>query len=137
MEILVGIIIVLAAAVVVKLVRKQPQPENIEELRKIAESKARILPPKPFTTDGCTFFPDSFLCRDLSKICIEHDMQYWKGGMRDERIAADIKLREGVNRGLFPLGHIFYLAVRIFGHPKIPGPWRWGYGFDYPYPHEY
>jgi hypothetical protein len=24
------------------------------------------------------------------------------------------------------------LAVRVFGHPLLPLPWRWGYGWRWP-----
>ena len=137
MEILLAIIIVLSAAIIAKLVRHQSQPKNIKELREIAESKTAVMPPKPFTTDGCTFCPDNLFGKDVSRVCIEHDMQYWRGGSREERKMADIKLRDGVNKIIYPLGYFMYLAVRAFGHPKVPGPWRWGYGFEYPYPNKY
>ena len=137
MKILAGVIIIFATVIIIKLAYTQKQPEDIEAPREVAEGRAVVKPPKPFTTDGCTFFPESLFGKDLSNMCIEHDMEYWKGGTRDEREKTDIKLRDDANKIMYPLGHIMYAAVRIFGHPKVPGPWRWGYGFDYPYPNEY
>jgi len=46
---------------------------------------------KPFTTDGCSAFPDGTPAhRDLwLNCCIQHDLAYWKGGTHTERLNAD------------------------------------------------
>jgi hypothetical protein len=107
------------------------KPQNIEQLREIAnskaQSKAKILPPKIFTTDGCSLWFNKYFLN----ICIEHDMAYWKGGSSAERKIADIELKEKANQIMPFIGNIIYLGVRIFGHPLMPVPWRWGYGFEY------
>ena len=109
------------------------EPKNIEELIKVANSKVNILPPREFTTDGCSIWFNSILGNDFTDICIEHDIEYWKGGSREERKIADKKLREQVNEKISFMGDIMYVGVRVFGHPLFPTPWRWGYGFEYPY----
>jgi len=106
-------------------------PDNIEELQKQANESTDLTVPKAFTTDGCTLSPNSFFGIELVDICIEHDMKYWAGGSKDERLSADLDLRDGVNSRVMLLGEIYYWGTRIGGHPIIPMPWRWGYGFDY------
>jgi len=46
---------------------------------------------KPFTTDGCSLFPDGTLKDNTlwKSCCIEHDKAYWRGGSYPERQAAD------------------------------------------------
>ena len=36
------------------------------------------VPPEPFTTDGCTWFPDG----EWQSCCVDHDVTYWCGGDR-------------------------------------------------------
>jgi len=109
------------------------EPDNIGELREIASKQADVLPPKIFTTDGCSLWPNSILGNDFTDICILHDMKYWKGGSAKERKIADNELRESANERMLFVGSIMHVGIRIFGHPLVPALWRWGYGFEYPY----
>ena len=109
------------------------KPKDIEGLRKIANQGLITLPPKPFTTDGCSLWLNSFLGVDYTDICIEHDMKYWKGGSAEDRKKADNELKNGVNERIPLVGSLMYMWVRAWGHPAVPVPWRWGYGFDYLY----
>jgi hypothetical protein len=87
----------------------------------------------PFKSDGCSCFPDGTLKQpDLWKRhCIEHDYAYWKGGTREERKAADMKLRDGIRAEGKPLvAEIAYAGVRIGGTPWLPTQWRWGFGWS-------
>lgn len=87
-------------------------------------------PPKPFTTDGCTLFPDG----NWGSCCVEHDRAYWRGGSATERKAADQALRQCVKSQGYPvLAQLMYLGVRIGGHAWLPTPWRWGFGWPWPY----
>ncbi|MFO1351085.1 MAG: hypothetical protein U1F68_10605 [Gammaproteobacteria bacterium] len=89
----------------------------------------QITPPKPFTTDHCTWFPDG----DYGGCCVEHDRIYWRGGSAEARKAADRALMDCVARGGRPwLAKLMYLGVRIGGHPWLPTSWRWGYGWHWP-----
>lgn len=89
---------------------------------------------KPFTTDGCSVFPDGTL-EDNAKwmeCCIRHDFAYWKGGTRFERERADNDLQvcvEGI--GEKDLSDIMLLGVRLGGSPFYPTWYRWGYGWPY------
>jgi hypothetical protein len=50
---------------------------------------------RPFTSDGCSLFPDSSLVSedDWCSCCFEHDIAYWRGGTAEERDIADRKLQ--------------------------------------------
>ena len=112
---------------------QQFEPKDIEGLRVVANSQTGVLPPRAFTTDGCSIWVNSFFGTDITDLCIEHDMKYWKGGSAQDREKADSVLRESVNERIPFMGDIMYLGIRVFAHPIVPAPWRWGYGFDYPY----
>lgn len=90
---------------------------------------------KPFTTDGCSLFPDG-TCQDRTKwcdCCFAHDIVYWQGGTRDERAKADEGLRACVLERTHDttLAEAMYLGVRAGGGPAFPTWYRWGYGWPY------
>jgi hypothetical protein len=84
-------------------------------------------PPEPFTTDGCTLFPDG----EWQSCCVDHDVTYWCGGSAETRAEADSQLRACVADKGGPAG-LMYPGVRAGGHPYVPAPWRWGYGWPWP-----
>jgi hypothetical protein len=108
-----------------------------EELSRIAETHCRDmqqpfvkLPPHPFTTDGCSLWPDS----TWRACCIEHDFSYWCGGATEQRLNADRMLRQCVaERSNTFNAWLMFLGVRVGGMRVEPWPWRWGYGYDWPY----
>ena len=87
---------------------------------------------KPFTTDGCSVFPDGTL-NDNSKwleCCIRHDLAYWKGGTFDERKKADDELEQCVaDMGEEKISLLMHTGVRFGGSPYFPTWYRWGYGW--------
>jgi hypothetical protein len=88
----------------------------------------------PFTTDGCSRFPDGTRSQqELWKhCCTRHDMAYWRGGTREERRAADRELRACVDEVRDPaLAFMMYEGVRVGGAPWWPTRYRWGYGWSY------
>lgn len=110
--------------------------KNINNVRVVANSMTDLLdklPENSFTTDGCSLWLNSFFGNDFTDICVAHDMEYWKGGSKEDRKNSDRLFRESINEKVFIMGDIMYFAVRVFGHPVVPAPWRWGYGFEYPY----
>lgn len=89
----------------------------------------------PFTTDGCSLFPDRSLLgkTDWCDCCLAHDLAYWRGGTEDERLRADQTLRACVEQKTrnHALAEAMYLGVRAGGGPQINSPFRWGYGWPY------
>ena len=89
----------------------------------------RPAPTKPFRSDGCTMFPDG----DWGECCLEHDRVYWLGGTRQERLAADVKLRCCVaERGHPVIAVAMFVGVRIGGWGYWPTRHRWGFGHRWP-----
>jgi hypothetical protein len=88
----------------------------------------------PFTTDGCTMFPDGTLA-DATRwqhCCITHDFAYFAGGPESARQAADRALQSCIaSESNAALADLVYAGVRLGGTPALPTPWRWGYGWTY------
>ena len=89
----------------------------------------------PFTSDGCSLFPDSSLVSkdDWCSCCFQHDLSYWRGGTIEERETADLRLKDCVldktrNK---PLATLMYEGVRLGGSPYFYNWYRWGYGWSY------
>lgn len=87
-----------------------------------------VTPPHPFTSDGCSVWPDA----DWVACCLAHDVVYWCGGNAEARAGADRHLRACVSEEASGMGGLMWLGVRAGGAPWLPAPWRWGYGWDYP-----
>ena len=90
---------------------------------------------KPFHSDGCSLFPDQniILQKDWSACCLEHDIAYWQGGTKAQRMTADSLLRVCVLKrtGSKKLAELMYKGVRFGGSPHFPTWYRWGYGWNY------
>jgi hypothetical protein len=90
---------------------------------------------RPFTTDGCSEFPDGTARhRTLwQQCCIAHDRRYWAGGTYDERAAADRELERCVAAvGEPEVAALMLAGVRVGGSPYWPTRFRWGYGWPWP-----
>jgi hypothetical protein len=88
----------------------------------------------PFTTDGCSFYPDgTYEHKRLWKACcVTHDYAYWQGGTRGQRRMADAELRSCIaNLGKNRTAALMHFGVRIGGAPYFPTKYRWGYGWEY------
>lgn len=89
---------------------------------------------KPFTTDGCSIFPDGYLNDNALwlECCIRHDFAYWMGGTEQQREAADHQLQQCVaDIGEIALSQLMLFGVRAGGSPFYPTWYRWGYGWPY------
>ena len=91
--------------------------------------------PRPFTSDGCSLFPDGTAARPglWCRCCFEHDVAYWRGGTEAERLGADEALREcvfGRTRDR-ALADAMFAGVRAGGAPVFPSWYRWAYGWPY------
>ncbi|WP_413698692.1 hypothetical protein ACLKMH_13870 [Psychromonas sp. KJ10-10] len=90
---------------------------------------------KPFTSDGCSAFPDgTFAQKDLwLSCCTLHDYAYWQGGTYEQRLIADKALQHCVESvGEPAIATLMLAGVRVGGSPYIPTKFRWGYGWSYP-----
>jgi len=90
---------------------------------------------RPFTTDGCSSFPDGTSEHHSlwSECCVHHDVAYWKGGTRIERRIADEALAQCVTSvGKPKTARMMLAGVRLGGTPYLPTSYRWGYGWPYP-----
>lgn len=90
---------------------------------------------KPFTSDGCSSFPDG--TRNQQNLwldcCRKHDFDYWKGGTYAQRLDSDKALNVCVSQVGEPEIALLMLAgVRVGGSPFFPTKFRWGYGWPYP-----
>lgn len=89
----------------------------------------------PFTTDGCSSFPDGLPSNHTLFLhcCTLHDFAYWQGGTMQQRLLADQEFAQCINElGQKRLSEIMLLGVRVGGTPYLPTPFRWGYGWPYP-----
>ena len=90
---------------------------------------------KPFTSDGCSAFPDgTFQQKELWLTCCNaHDYSYWQGGTYEDRLNADKKLHHCVAKvGEPQIAKLMLAGVRVGGSPYLPTSFRWGYGWSYP-----
>jgi hypothetical protein len=90
---------------------------------------------RPFTSDGCSLFPDSSLINtnDWCSCCFTHDIAYWRGGTAEERDAADLELKNCVfdKTQNEVLASLMYEGVHAGGSPYFYNWYRWGYGWGY------
>lgn len=89
---------------------------------------------KPFTTDGCSEFPNGTPGQQnlWLNCCIAHDKKYWAGGTHRERLQADRELKECVTAAGEPaIAELMLAGVRVGGSPWWHTPFRWGYGWPY------
>jgi hypothetical protein len=90
---------------------------------------------KPFTSDGCSSFPEgTFEQKNLwLSCCTAHDYTYWQGGTYEERVIADRQLQQCVSEvGEPTIAKLMLAGVRVGGSPYFPTSYRWGYGWSYP-----
>nr|WP_255771538.1 FAD-binding oxidoreductase [Microbulbifer guangxiensis] len=89
----------------------------------------------PFTSDGCSAFPDGTLAQQALWLdcCTSHDYAYWKGGTDEERLQADRALQQCVAEvGEPEIAALMLAGVRVGGTPYLPTRFRWGYGWPFP-----
>lgn len=87
----------------------------------------------PFTSDGCSLFPDGSFnnTKRWAHCCHAHDIDYWQGGTKAQRLTSDKRLEQCVSdAGLPGLGQLMFLGVRLGGIPMAPTSFRWGYGWS-------
>lgn len=121
-----------AANTLGQLPQKPPAvaPMTYAELREAAPTNTV----QPFTTDGCSNFPNGIPAKPIAwrHCCVDHDKVYWMGGSAARRAQADLMLKECVADAGYPsVARIMYLGVRAGGGPNQNASYRWGYGWNY------
>ena len=89
-------------------------------------------PPKPFQSDGCSLWFDTWEGTSLYPACFFHDLKYWAGfpGEEVERLIADAELMIDVARLLSAtsMAEIMFHGVRVGGTDLFKTPFCWGFG---------
>lgn len=100
-------------------------------------------PEKPFKSDGCSMWPDSFKSEftgekvSIYDCCFLHDLAYWSGWPEKDnpreqidRFIADAALVCGVVKatGRAELGETMWLGIRAGGVGWLRLPFSWGFG---------
>lgn len=89
---------------------------------------------KPFHSDGCSDFPNGTYRQNSLWLscCYQHDLSYWQGGTKLQRLVADHDLEQCVKSvGEPSIARLMLAGVRVGGSPYWPTPFRWGYGWSY------
>lgn len=88
---------------------------------------------KDFQTDYCTYFPEGTLRNPglWQQCCFDHDLRYWFGGTKNDRLKADLKLRECVEKkaGSF-MGHMMFFGIRAGRFSPLKHKYKWSWGWD-------
>lgn len=122
--------------------------DNLELLRlaviygkyDIVQALRGEVPQVPFSSDGCSCWPDSFLKRkgftveriSLYPGCFWHDVRYWLGKPGDDlaRLRADSKLMLYVAEvHSIELAELMFDGVRAGGIEELNLPFSWGFGW--------
>jgi hypothetical protein len=103
--------------------------------QQLAIADAQTAELKPFSTDGCSAFPDGTPSHQTLwlECCTAHDLAYWQGGTQIQRTEADLALEACVSEVGEPrIAQLMLAGVRVGGSPIWPTQFRWGYGWPYP-----
>jgi hypothetical protein len=89
-------------------------------------------PQKPFKSDGCSLWIDSWAGKNLYPACFLHDLKYWAGYPDEdvERLIADAELMMDVARitGGTGMAETMFHGVRVGGHEMFKQSFSWGFG---------
>lgn len=76
-------------------------------------------------SDRCSWFFDG----DWGDCCIAHDKEYYAGGTKAMRKAADRRLKQCIaGKGHKVIAQMMYYGVRIGGVGFLKLPFSWGFG---------
>lgn len=89
-------------------------------------------PDKPFKSDGCSMWFDSWNWISLYSACFLHDLKYWAGypGEDVERLMADAELMIDVARlvGATEMAETMFYGVRVGENEIFKQSFSWGFG---------
>lgn len=120
---------------------KKGEEVSLQKIKEICESFGlhdlwkkieKDPPPKPFKSDGCSMWFDSYQGVSLYPACFLHDLKYWAGypGENVARLIADAELMIHVARLMddTQMAEIMFHGVRLGGHELFKQPFSWGFG---------
>ena len=88
-----------------------------------------------FRRTVAVFFPDrSYISNtDWCSCCLAHDLAYWRGGTEQDRLNADIALKNCVQQSTKNpvLANLMFEGVRLGGTFTFFTSYRWGYGWKW------
>ncbi|MEY3220038.1 MAG: hypothetical protein RIT27_1395 [Pseudomonadota bacterium] len=89
-------------------------------------------PPRPFKSDGCTYWFNEWKGVDIYPACFLHDLKYWAGYPHEEveRLIADAELMIDVAKLLHStkMAETMFFGVRIGGNEAFKRSFSWGFG---------
>ena len=101
-------------------------------LHKLWEKIKNDPPPRPFKSDGCSMWFDTWQGVSLYPACFLHDLKYWAGYPDEEveRLVADAELMVDVARLLDStyMAETMFHGVRVGGHEIFKQGFSWGFG---------
>lgn len=89
---------------------------------------------EPFTSDRCSYYTEGTLSQQnlWCHCCIEHDVYYWMGGSKQQRVDADRRFKDCIAAtGAEKSAGLMWIGVRMFGGPWNISDYRWGFGWPY------
>lgn len=99
-----------------------------------AEARSTRNTLRDFTSDGCSMSPDGVVALFSTayvSCCVQHDVAYWQGGTKAEKLSADLTLKECIkSKSNSFVAAIYYRGVRMGGGPELPTAYHWGYGWE-------
>ncbi len=88
-------------------------------------------PNKPFSSDGCTLWFDTWDGIDMYPACFIHDLKYWVGGTDTDRLIADLELALDIAKLDEPeMAQVMLTGVRMGGGKAWRKIYSWGFGHD-------
>ncbi len=85
-----------------------------------------------FSTDGCSSSPNSYFDKNFVECCVQHDIDYWIGGTREQKVASDNRLNQCIYQKTKSkeVADVYHGGVVLGGEAWAPNTFRWGYGWD-------
>lgn len=88
----------------------------------------------PLETDFCTNFPEGTKENPTQwkHCCMIHDMYFWAGGTKDDRLNADLELRACIaDTGAKRIAELMFYSVRLGSYSPIKySKKKWNHGWE-------
>lgn len=80
-----------------------------------------------FSTDGCSSSPNSYFDKNFVECCVQHDIDYWIGGTREQKVASDNRLNQCIYQKTKSkeVADAYHGGVVLGGEAWAPNTFRW------------